>query len=409
MASGRHVGAGEIASTPTERDPKPHLDPAAAHEECERILADPIFKNSKRSSELLKYLVDRTLEGRHDCLKERIIGIEVLGRSPDYDTNQDASVRGAIGDVRKRLIRYFENPLHHDEMRVHLPPGSYVVEFTAPQPLPVALNAAPVRQKFRAVFILVPIIAAGFLLAFLAARHLLWPTPPIDRFWAPMLSSSGPILISISSGATPTQQTSDAPPVDEASKNSLSQFISQQANFPMAELNSANSIDTYLATHGKRSTIQLDSSTTLSDLHQTPAVLLGSYVNQWAMRLGNGLHFRFQSNESDRLHWIEDTSKPGDRNWVVNLNTPYDQVKNEYALVTREFDPDTGQWWIGIGGLSVLGTLAAQHMLVEPDAMAALNAQLPKNWERKNLQIVIEVRLVNGSPGASRAVASYTW
>jgi hypothetical protein len=56
-----------------------------------------------------------------------------------------------------------------------------------------------------------------------------------------------------------------------------------------------------------------------------------------------------------------------------------------------------------------VGTLAAQQMLLDPQAMNALNSRLPKDWDRKNLQIVLAVKEVQGSPGAAQVVTVYSW
>jgi hypothetical protein len=399
-----------LPGTPPSRNNTASIDASAVHEECDRILSDPLFKNSKRSSDLLTYIVGRTLDGRHECLKERIIGIEVLGRSPDYDTNQDASVRGAIADLRKRLTRYFEDPRHQQELKIELPAGTYVAEFTIPQEV-VQEEEPTITKRSNQKLYLSSLVLVVIAAAFFWGLHFFSSSRPIDRFWSPMINSSGPVLISIGSpvAAPPRPAGTASGKPSETQETSLSRYISQQANFPMAELNAANSIESFLNKRGRPSMIKLASSTSLSDLHQGPVVLLGSYTNEWAMRLGSGLHFQFQRNENDRLHWIEDPLNPNDHSWAVNLDAPNDQVKNEYALVTRELDPTTGKWWIGVGGLSVLGTVAAPQTLLDPDAMAALSSQLPKNWDRKNLQIVLEIKLVNGSPGASRAVAVYSW
>ncbi len=57
----------------------------------------PLFSNSKRYPTLLRYVVEQTLEGRGDEIKERSIGIDVFGRPPDYDTNLDTIVRYTAG------------------------------------------------------------------------------------------------------------------------------------------------------------------------------------------------------------------------------------------------------------------------------------------------------------------------
>jgi len=57
-------------------------------EQLGRMLASPLFKNSKRYPQLLRHVVERTPEECGEQLKERTIGVEVFGREPDYDTNQ---------------------------------------------------------------------------------------------------------------------------------------------------------------------------------------------------------------------------------------------------------------------------------------------------------------------------------
>jgi hypothetical protein len=52
-------------------------------EQLDRILASPVLRNSKRYPSFLKYIVERTLEGQGDSLKERTIAVEVFGRPPD--------------------------------------------------------------------------------------------------------------------------------------------------------------------------------------------------------------------------------------------------------------------------------------------------------------------------------------
>jgi hypothetical protein len=53
--------------------------------QMERLLRDPHFRSSKRYPTLLRYVVEQTLAGNEDSLKERTLGVEVFRRTPDYD------------------------------------------------------------------------------------------------------------------------------------------------------------------------------------------------------------------------------------------------------------------------------------------------------------------------------------
>ena len=65
--------------------------------ELNAIVSSHHFWNSKRYPALLKYGVDKTLDGHADQLKERTLGVEVFDRPPDYDTNADPVVRFITG------------------------------------------------------------------------------------------------------------------------------------------------------------------------------------------------------------------------------------------------------------------------------------------------------------------------
>jgi len=58
------------------------------------------FQGSHRSGQFLDYIVEKALAGNVDSLKERIIGIELFGRAPTYDTGEDSIVRVTASDVR---------------------------------------------------------------------------------------------------------------------------------------------------------------------------------------------------------------------------------------------------------------------------------------------------------------------
>src|SRR5271170_8063626 len=101
-------------------------------EQLRRLVAHPLFTNSKRYPVLLAYTVEQTLLGNAGDLKERTIGVEAFGREPSYDVNLDPVVRTTAAEVRKRLIQYYYNTDHAGELVIELPLGSYVPSFREP-------------------------------------------------------------------------------------------------------------------------------------------------------------------------------------------------------------------------------------------------------------------------------------
>jgi hypothetical protein len=90
------------------------------------IIEGPAFKSSHRSGQFLKYVVDQSIAGHFESLKERLIGVQLFGRSPSYDTGEDAIVRVTASEVRRRLLQHYGTSTAPTEYRVNLPSGSYV-------------------------------------------------------------------------------------------------------------------------------------------------------------------------------------------------------------------------------------------------------------------------------------------
>src|SRR4051812_37473883 len=105
------------------------IEREAIQEQLERMLASPLFRNSKRYPCFLRFVVEHSLTGDREHLKERTLGVRVFGREPDYDTNDDPVVRLTAGEVRKRIAQYYHEPSHESELRIDLPSGSYIAEF----------------------------------------------------------------------------------------------------------------------------------------------------------------------------------------------------------------------------------------------------------------------------------------
>ncbi len=112
-------------------------------------------------------MVERAQAGDLDVLKERSIGVELFGRSPDYDTGKDSIVRVAANEVRKRLADYYKTN-EPGTARIELPVGSYVplivaarpVEAPTPAVVAVEVEARPRGWRWGAVLA----VAAGLLL-----------------------------------------------------------------------------------------------------------------------------------------------------------------------------------------------------------------------------------------------------
>lgn len=109
-------------------------DVTSLRQHLQDVIDGAAFKGSLRSQQFLRYAVERAIAGDFECLKERAIGVELFGRSPSYNTGEDAIVRVTASDVRKRLLQHYGRFGDASEFRISLPPGSYIPEISRDTP-----------------------------------------------------------------------------------------------------------------------------------------------------------------------------------------------------------------------------------------------------------------------------------
>src|SRR5580692_5970630 len=112
----------------------PERDGKALREALDRVLSSGCFARSEGLSRLLRFLVERLLEGREAELKESLIGVEVYGRKPDYDPKLDSTVRSEMTRLRSRLSKYYLTEGSQDRLVIDLTKGSYVPGFRQLEP-----------------------------------------------------------------------------------------------------------------------------------------------------------------------------------------------------------------------------------------------------------------------------------
>jgi WD40 repeat protein len=104
-------------------------DRKAILEQLARILSSPGFRRTGRSSSLLRFIVEQTIDGKTDRLKEYTLGSEALSRGASFDPRTDTIVRAEMSRLRVRLAEYYEREGRSDSLVFILPKGSYVPHF----------------------------------------------------------------------------------------------------------------------------------------------------------------------------------------------------------------------------------------------------------------------------------------
>ncbi len=127
--------------------PKGQIDKQLISEQVGRILANPGFKNSTILSRFLQYVVEESLEGREQHIKEYTIGIHVLSRSADFNPQANGIVRIHAGRLRRAIDEYYHGPGRQDFLRIEIPKGNYVPKFTMQDPSSVKTGVNVIRTK----------------------------------------------------------------------------------------------------------------------------------------------------------------------------------------------------------------------------------------------------------------------
>src|SRR5215203_4664351 len=105
------------------------VDRSAVQNQLERVRWSAVIKREDRCSELLRFIVEQTLDGGADRLKEYTLGAEALGRGDSFDPRADPVVRAEASRLRGRLEQYYNTSRRGDGLVIALPKGSYVPRF----------------------------------------------------------------------------------------------------------------------------------------------------------------------------------------------------------------------------------------------------------------------------------------
>ena len=102
----------------------------AVRDQLARVVNSPGFVSSVRLCRFLTHIVNQTIDGNIDSLKEFSIAMEVFDRTSEYDPNIDAIVRVEARRLRSKLKGYYEAGQGTvDPVLIGLRPGSYVPVF----------------------------------------------------------------------------------------------------------------------------------------------------------------------------------------------------------------------------------------------------------------------------------------
>jgi hypothetical protein len=427
--------------------------------ELESILSSPFFRTSNRSKQFLSYVVQHTLEGSHEPLKERTIGAKLFQRPAGYSTGDDPVVRVQAGEVRRRLEQYHHAALSQSPVRIELPVGSYAPEFrwatpqldepaqvervpaerTEPEPatgeitLAAPASIAPIdllvksNRRFAQARLMLgfTLAIAAALLAALIHRGSNG-NPTVNQFWSPVLATTEPVLICLAKPTvyvpsigllqryskspgeftTELQHLTQQPPMQPQDKLVWGDMV-EYADYGVAagDAYAAVRLSALLGQMGKESQVRIGSHYSFADLRNSPAIVVGAFNNRWTLQMTANLHFAFV--EEDGIEKIREQG-PAGRVWRPKWG-PHGEVIEDFAVVTRLLNSKTGQFVVSTAGILADGTQAAAELVSSSRYLEEALRTAAPGWAKKNLQVVVQTTVTDSVPGPPQAVAVYTW
>jgi TolB-like protein/Tfp pilus assembly protein PilF len=95
--------------------------------QLDNVLASELFSRSERLSAFLRFVVDETLKGRGETLKEPVLAHQLYGKEANFDGASNPIVRVDARRLRDKLREYYGG--RTDPVVISLPKGSYVPAF----------------------------------------------------------------------------------------------------------------------------------------------------------------------------------------------------------------------------------------------------------------------------------------
>jgi hypothetical protein len=220
----------------------------------------------------------------------------------------------------------------------------------------------------------------------------------LRQFWQPVLSSSSPVLV-----ATDYAPVYLPPPNSETGAPTNTFALLKDQYVGGGDLIAAVKISSLFTAARHPYFLRMGTAVNFDDLRNTPTVLIGYSSTQWSEVTKN---FRYYIDDGD-LGMIRDNGKATD--WYPhNRNDDY-HVTQDYAIVTRAFDPQTHAALILISGCTQYGTEGAARLVTDADLLTGALRGAPPDWPKKNLQLILRIDLVANSPATAKVIASYYW
>jgi len=387
------------------------------------ILKSEAFSSSKRCCDFLSYVVEQALAGAQHEIKERTVAVAVFGRTPSYDSHDDAIVRIKAGEVRKRLGQYYAGPGKQAPIHIALPTGGYVPVFTLvdnaemvddrstkadsgqsngvrsgkDRPTISPPSVVPQRRWKRGLALASGIVASGALAGFV---WLHFKPSFVEQFWAPALHNSTPVYLVVA--AAPVY-VAYAPGENSPRIKSTEYVPTSDQYVGQGDMLASHLIAVMLQKMHQSYEVKASNTVDVRELPMRTVVLIGYSSTQW-QSISKELRFYIDGDKAGMI-----TDRGQDTQWYAHRMTKDFHTDEDYAIVSRFFYPGTRSLVVLVSGATNYGTEGAASLVTNSDLLRNALHDRPPGWDSKNLQIVLHMKVIANSPMTPEVVASYYW
>jgi hypothetical protein len=379
-------------------------------EEARQIVQDlvshPLLHGSEALCNLLRYLVERSLQHPDHTAKEHQIATEVFGRPQDFDPRVDSTVRVQTSRLRSKLAEYYATAGAAQHWQVEIPKGSYSVVFhERAAPEQPRLTTAPAKPRRLGSVLAAACLAAAVGLGVLSLTHLLRAKrdPALKQFWSSVLPDSAPPLIVFSNAefvGRPETGLRYFDPTRDPAGAVFDQYTG------IGEVMAVYQLHDTFDLLGRHFLLKRGRLLSWDDTKSRDVIFLGSPAENLPLReLPPAPDFAFRRvpgpiGPAD-LGLVNLHPRPGEQPIYFGSKQP--PIVEDYALISFS----SGAWSrriLLLAGTTTFGTQAAAEFVCREDKVAALIGHF-KDRRLTPFSAVIRVTIAGGVPLDSNIVA----
>lgn len=419
-----------------------------------RVVASEHFVKSPKLVKFLRYICGQVVSGSGSEINEQIVGIRVFGRAPGYDSNDDNIVRAHASRLRQKLDEYFRHEGRGEQLRIFIPRGCYIPEFsenvaevshmivepeastndvsefpvTAPHPagqMPSG-NSTPKTRVTRQWLITLACCVACTLAAVFLTRQRVdakpsAPEQPNHALWSALYKSDRLLVVPgdssldlYNNAVGRTMGISDYIAGRYRSEMATTQIMSSEELRLIANRRLTSIVDLRIVNRILRRPEANENVSVLyardlrpPDLKQGNAILIGSKeANPWVQLFEDQLNFNIVPDQKTKVFTVVNLSpRPGEQPRYVS--DPGSPGHLAYALVACVPNLSGKGYVLIVQGSAMAGTeAAADFALTNPELSELLHLRTTQTSAIPRFEILLQTSNLNGDAPSAKIVAS---